>query len=196
MVGPAFAVHRIEGRVVGGGGSIGNAEVTLWETTSGAPQRITETRTSDDGSFELSITGENTEAGVYYLIAKGGVAKEGAEPNPAITLMTTLGSEPPERVTVNELTTVASVCTGAQFLDDGALSGNATGLRIAAGNVPNLVDLETGGLGPVIVNALNGPRTTTLAKFNTLGATAFGLHLEVNRGVRQVFRSRHAAGRE
>jgi len=33
-----------------------------------------------------------------------------------------------------------------------------------------MVDLETGGHGPVIVNPLNGPRTTTLAKFNTLGA--------------------------
>jgi len=38
-----------------------------------------------------------------------------------------------------------------------------------AGNVSNLVDLDTGGLGPVITDALNGPQTTTLAKLNTLG---------------------------
>lgn len=170
MVGSASAADRIEGRVVGAGDSISEAEVTLWETTSEAPRKISETRTGEDGSFELSIAGGNAEAGVYYLIAKGGVAKEGAESNPAITLMATLGPEPPERVAINELTTIASVFTAAQFLDDGALRGNATGLRIAAGNVPNLVDLETGGHGPVIVNPLNGPRTTTLAKFNTLGA--------------------------
>lgn len=36
---------------------------------------------------------------------------------------------------------------GAQFLKGGALSGHALGLKIAAGNVPNLVDVTTGGLG-------------------------------------------------
>jgi hypothetical protein len=48
-------------------------------------------------------------------------------------------------VTINELTSVASVWTSAQFLNGIALSGNALGLRIAADNVPNFVDLETGG---------------------------------------------------
>jgi hypothetical protein len=37
------------------------------------------------------------------------------------------------------------------------------------GNVPNLVDLETGALGPVIQDPLNSSQTTTLATFNTLG---------------------------
>jgi streptogramin lyase len=71
-------------------------------------------------------------------------------------------------VVINELTTVASVWAGAQFLTGTALTGNALGLRIAAGNVPNLVDLRTGGLGPVIQDALNSSQTTTLATFNTL----------------------------
>jgi streptogramin lyase len=71
-------------------------------------------------------------------------------------------------VTINELTTVASVWTGAQFLNGTTFSGNALGLHIAAGNVPNLVDLETGGLGPVIQDALNSSQTATLATFNTL----------------------------
>src|SRR5690606_35816332 len=70
---------------------------------------------------------------------------------------------------INELTTVASAWTGAQFLNGTVLSGNALGLRIAAGNVPNLVNLETGGLGPVIQDSLNSSQTTTLAKMNTLG---------------------------
>jgi DNA-binding beta-propeller fold protein YncE len=35
--------------------------------------------------------------------------------------------------------------------------------------VPNLVNLETGGLGPVIQDPLNSSQTTTLAKFNSLG---------------------------
>ncbi len=48
------------------------------------------------------------------------------------------------------------------------LSGTKLGLRIAAGNVPNLVDLETGGLGPVIQDPLNSSQTATLATVNTL----------------------------
>jgi len=35
--------------------------------------------------------------------------------------------------------------------------------------VPNLVDLETGGLGPVIQDPLNSSQTATLATFSTLG---------------------------
>src|SRR5271167_1438605 len=82
--------------------------------------------------------------------------------------MATLGTTSPKRVTINEFTTVASVWTGAQFLNGAVLSGKALGLRIAAGNVPNLVDLETGGLGPVIQDPLNSSQTASLATLNTL----------------------------
>jgi hypothetical protein len=160
MVASTSVAEEINGRIIGAGKPVAKAEVTLWESTSGDPRKVSETQTGSDGGFELSFSGKASESGVYYLISKGGVAKQGAESNAAITLMATLGSEPPERVTVNELTTIASAYTGSQFLDNGALRGNAKGLRIAAGNVPNLVDLETGGQGPVIVNVLNGPRTT------------------------------------
>ena len=51
-----------------------------------------------------------------------------------------------------------------------AVSGNALGLRIAAGNVPNLVDTATGGWGKVILDPLNSTQTTTLANLNTLGS--------------------------
>jgi len=102
-------------------------------TMSGPPRKLAETRTTDDGSFVLETEGQKDGAGVFYLISEGGVAKAGAgtKPNPAIKLMATLGTELPNRVTINELTTVASVWTGAQFLNGSALSGNALGLRIA-----------------------------------------------------------------
>jgi len=83
--------------------------------------------------------------------------------------MATLGTRAPQRVTVNELTTVASVWTAAQFLNGTEMSGPALGLRVAADNVPNLVDLGTGALGTVIQDPLNSSQTTTLATFNTLG---------------------------
>jgi hypothetical protein len=168
---PASAADRIEGRVEGGGAPIANARVTLWMAGPGDPQKLANTRTTGGGGFALTVPDGRDGAGVLYLIAEGGESKAqaGNAPNPAITLMATLGPDAPQRVTINELTTVASAWTAARFLNGTALSGNALGLKIAAGNVPNLVDLETGGLGPVIQDPLNSSRTTTLAKFNTLG---------------------------
>jgi hypothetical protein len=72
--------------------------------------------------------------------------------NPAIALLAVLGGKPPQRVVVNEFTTVASVWTNAQFLNGAALQGYPLGLRIAAGNVPNFVDLGTGGWGEAMRN--------------------------------------------
>ena len=85
-----------------------------------------------------------------------------------------LGSKPPAQVIINEMTTVASVWTNAQFLDGAAIKGNALGLRIAAGNVPNFVDLETGGWGAAIQDPLNGPQTPTMANFATLADVLAG----------------------
>lgn len=168
---PVLAADRIEGRVEGGGSSIANAKVTLWVAGPDAPRKIAETRTANDGSFNIAIPGDQNGAGVLYFIAEGGqtTANTGDKPNPAIALMATLGTQAPEHVTINELTTVASAWTAAQFLDGTEMKGNALGLKIAAGNVPNLVDLETGGLGPVVQDPLNSSWTTVLAKFNTLG---------------------------
>jgi hypothetical protein len=43
-------------------------------------------------------------------------------------------------------------------------------LRIAAGNVPNLVDPATGEWGKVLLDRINSTQTTTLATLNTLGS--------------------------
>ena len=167
---PASAADRIEGRVEAGGAPMAGAEVTLWMAGPGAPRKLASAKTDDKGGYSLAPV-QGGGDGVLYVIAEGGETKRatGQGPNPAAALMATLGTAAPARVTINELTTVASVWTGAQFLDGAALSGNPLGLRIAAGNVRNLVDLETGGLGPVVMDALNSSQTTTLAKFNTLG---------------------------
>jgi hypothetical protein len=164
------AANLIEGRVEGGGGAIAEATVTLWAAGPGAPRKLAEAKTKVDGGFDLTSGAGTGDPGVLYLIATGGEPRVGSNkgPNPAIALMATLGATPPKRVTINELTTVASAWTGAQFLNGTALGGNALGLRIAAGNVRNLVNLESGGLGPVIQDPLNSSQTATLATFDTL----------------------------
>jgi len=66
-----------------------------------------------------------------------------------MALLAVLGSSLPSKAVINELTTVASAFTNARFLNGDALSGNPLGLRIAARNVPNLVDPATGARGKV-----------------------------------------------
>ena len=68
------------------------------------------------------------------------------------------------------MTTVASAFTVARFISGQAISGNPLGLRIAAGNAPNLVDPITGNWGKVLLDPLNSSRTTTMANLDTLGS--------------------------
>jgi streptogramin lyase len=168
--GPASAAGSLEGRVLGAGAPIANSTVTLWAAGVGAPRQLAQTQTSGDGQYQMTVQLPTGEDSVLYLVARGGqpAASKVSGDNKAIVLMAVLGSRPPAKVVLNELTTLSSVWTGAQFLNGTALSGKALGLRIAAGNVRNLVDLETGGLGPVIQDPLNSSQTATLATFNTL----------------------------
>lgn len=167
--GQVLAADSVKGQVLGGGAPIATSTVTLWEASADAPKQLAQTKASEDGRFEVSAKDAHSDA-ILYLVASGGVPKASklGGDNPAIALLAIVGSNPPASVTINELTTVASAWTGAQFLNGSVLSGKPLGLRIAAGNVRNLVDLETGGLGSVIQDPLNSSQTSTLATFNTL----------------------------
>jgi hypothetical protein len=168
--GPSAAAVRIEGLVQGGGGALANSTVTLWATTAGQPRQLAQARTNGDGQFELNS--QETIGGdtILYLVANGGTpaVNKSSGDNPAIALLSVLGNAPPSKVVVNEMTTVASVWTHAQFLDGTAIKGNALGLKIAAGNVPNFIDLQTGGWGGAIQDPLNSGQTPTMANFATL----------------------------
>src|SRR5271167_1488105 len=173
--GAAFAADSIGGIVLGAGAPIAKSTVTLWSASADAPKQLAQTQSGDDGRFTLSA--EGSPDGILYIVAEGGVpaANKGGGDNPAIALISVLGSKPPAHVVINELTTVASAFTAARFINGGSISGNPLGLRIAAGNVPNLVDPETGGWGKVVLDPINSTQTTTLANLNTLGSliTAF-----------------------
>jgi len=88
--------------------------------------------------------------------------------------MAVIGNHPPARVTINELTTIASAWTHNQFIDGTAIEGPPLALRIAASHVPSFVDLATGGYGQVIGDALNSAQTPTLANFATLANVLAG----------------------
>ncbi len=159
----------LAGSVQGAAKPIVDATVTLYAAGTGPPTQLAQAKTADRGAFKLTY-GKAPANSVLYVIARGGTPKAAADkgPNDAIALLAVLGGTPPKSFVVNEFSTIASVWTSAQFLKSEVLSGTQLGLRIAAGNVPNLVDLETGGLGPVIQDPLNSSQTATLATFNTL----------------------------
>src|SRR5450631_2911180 len=158
----------IKGQVLGAGVPIAQSTVTLLAASAGPPKQLAQTKTDSDGRFVIHSTGTSDSS--LYLVATWGVpaANKAAGNNPAIALMAVLGSKAPAKVVMNEMTTVASVWTNAQFLNGSTLLGQPLSLRIAAGNVPNFVDLETGGWGEAIQSPLNSSQTPTMANFATL----------------------------
>jgi hypothetical protein len=173
---PAAAGVRIEGQVQVGGAPLANSTVTLWTASAGDSKQLAQTQSGSDGQFVLVTQETLANDSVLYLVAKGGVAtiNKSSRDNPAIALLAVLGNTPPAKVVINEMTTVASVWTTAQFLDGAAINGPALSLRIAAGNVPNFVDLQTGGWGVAIQDPLNSGQTPTMANFATLADVLSG----------------------
>jgi 5-hydroxyisourate hydrolase-like protein (transthyretin family) len=130
---PAAAAVHIEGQVQGGGGPIANSTVTLWAASANAPSQLAQVATDADGRFEISVEQSPGKDTILYLIATAGepaVNKAGGD-NPAIALMTVVGSKSPAKVIINEMTTIASVWTHNQFLDGTAIKGPALSLRSA-----------------------------------------------------------------
>lgn len=166
---------KFAGKVQLAGSPIAGSSVTLYAASEGKPVQLAQGKTGDDGTFSLdagAVKLKGIEGSVLYLVARGGTPQAGAtkRPNDALALLSVLASPLPQSVVVNELTTVASTFTAARFIDGESISGNPLGLRIAAGNVPNLVDPTTGGWGKVLLDPLNSTQTTTLANLNTLGS--------------------------
>jgi hypothetical protein len=176
----AQAPRKFTGRVQIAHKPLVGSAVTLYAAGKGEPTELAQGKTGDDGTFGLDVGPDKLKGAagkVLYLVARGGTpSAAGAKgPNEAVALLTVLGTKLPKKATVNELTTVASAFTAARFLKGEALSGHPLGLRIAAGNAPNLVNPATGGWGKVLLDPLNSTQTTTLANLNTLGSllTAF-----------------------
>ena len=166
---PASVSAEISGRVEFNRAPVADAVVEFWATNAaGQPAKLAGHNTDHDGTFRFAeTTPSNT---VHYLIARFNSAKV------PVTLLCIPGNHSGDTIVINELTTVASAFTCAQFFDGITLSGNLLGVRIAANNTANLVDPATGSWGHVLLNSLNSTQNTTLVKLNTLAAllTAYG----------------------
>jgi hypothetical protein len=78
--GHAFAADNIKGQVLLGGSPIAKSTVTLWEASADSPKQLDQTKSSDEGRFEVRAKGEHGD-GVLYLIAAGGIPKAGKPPS-------------------------------------------------------------------------------------------------------------------
>jgi hypothetical protein len=193
---PATTALHLTGRVFGGQQPVSGANLQLYAAGTGgygsaATALLTKTVTSD-GNGNFSITGDYTcpANAQVYLVATGG--NPGLTPstttNANLAMMTGLGAcsslTASTAVTINELTSVASVWSLARFMSGyatlGSSSTNAAGLASAFAVIPEVVNTGTGNTpGPALpANAsLSTSELNTLANIlaacvNTSGGTA------------------------
>ena len=131
----ADAAVRIEGQVQIGGSAVVGSAVSLWAASANAPAQIAQATTDAEGRFVVSVDAAADGASSLYLVASGGapsIANTGGD-DKGLDLLAVLGTDPPPKVVVNELTTVASAFTNARFINGEAISGNPLGLKSPPG---------------------------------------------------------------
>ena len=70
LAGAASAADSIKGQVLGGGAPIAKSTVTLWEASAGAPKQLGQTKTNDDGRFEVRAKGASgTASSIWWRTA-------------------------------------------------------------------------------------------------------------------------------
>lgn len=148
---------NLEGKVQSGGTSrdieeLEDAQVRLFETTSGIPLQRGAARTNRNGRFEIESPIERTN-GVFYVTAR---TAQGVD------LMTLIGPELPDEIVVNELTTVAAVWSASRFMSGTNLGGDAFGLQIAAKMNANVVSIRDGESSEVMLRSPNADQTDQL----------------------------------
>jgi hypothetical protein len=173
LLSSAAAAVRIEGQVQAAGGAVAGSTVSLWAASAEAPARLAQTNSDADGRFIVSVEQTPAGASILYLVAAGGtpsINKQGGN-NPAIAFLAVLGGQPPDKVVVNELTTLASVVTTTQFLDGTAIKGSPLALRIAAGD-PDALNRVGRVMVPVLAAQKPGWEGGSLTVFGPDGTEA------------------------
>ena len=133
----ASAANGIHGQVEVGGSAVAGSTVTLWTASASGPRKIDETRAGSNGRFVLSTT-HAPKGDVFYIAAQGGrpTISSGNADEAGRVLLALVGEEPPAKLVVNELTTVASAYTADRFIKGDSISGSAaTGSESGPGDL-------------------------------------------------------------
>ncbi|HTL74382.1 MAG TPA: hypothetical protein VL863_13855, partial [bacterium] len=155
------------------------AVVNLYAATGTQPRLLGTATTNGAGVFK--IKNDNLSPvmnGIFYVTADIGNG---------IQLVSVLGPELPEFVTLNELTTVAAGYALAQFTHEGVISGDEFALQLAAGMNDNLVSSRTGGSSPVLRSAPNGDQTNSWRSTRSLANLLAGFVQNQGAGVDVLF---------
>ncbi len=178
---------QVSGSVVAAGTPVASSTVTLYAGRAGAaPLRLGSAATSGNGRFAITYRPPAGPA-VIYAVAAGGDT-----PTPrALRFMAVADprSGSPARLTLNELTTVASAYAMARFLHETRITGASVGMRNAAATARGLADPATGRIGRVLATAPNGTATTTLGAVRTLAAVLGGCTRGTVQSCRALFQA-------
>ena len=167
----------LTGTVTAAGQPLRGASVTLYVGNDQGVSPLATTTTDTNGGFSLTFA--LPPSGVLYVVARGGSPTQSTSSTPgALRLLSVVGvlggggvpSQTLSAVTVNELTTVATVYSLSQFFSASGISGPGPGLENAAATVFSLANPATGLPGAVVTDSDNGARNTTLATLNTLSS--------------------------
>lgn len=140
--------------------ALAGVDVELYAANQQGSQLIAQDKTNNKGEFFLLATKDMTgRSPVYYLIAQD---------KKNIRLATIIGRSLVRKATINELTTVASAFSMAQFFQQGLLMGKPMGLDVASQMAHNLVDVHAGELARVIKNSPNADQTNTQRSLSSL----------------------------
>ncbi|BCA53811.1 hypothetical protein W02_09510 [Nitrospira sp. KM1] len=189
VIQPAWArsgrIPSLEGLVASDGVGLPGYHVTLYASYGGSHPRfdpLGSDKTDQRGRFRIhyfevfgnddSELGDNdhkrhnmSKPALFVIAKKGAVMLASA---------IGIGDSVPDKVVVNERTTVATANVAAQFIDRGEIEGNAYGLLNAVHMAANLASPETGAVGLILSSSPNGVETSTLATFNSLANVVAG----------------------
>lgn len=160
---------KLDGTVLAGGKAWHGARITLNVGTRAGATQLAEATTNDDGSFHFDYT--LPSEGIVYVTAR-------AENAPRLQFAAVVGvlgknasvdSFTVNKITVNELSTVATAFSLAQFINGADIAGASPGLENAGASFFTLVNPAEGIAGGVITDPNNGANNDSLAILNTLG---------------------------
>jgi sugar lactone lactonase YvrE len=183
----AAAGAEVSGRVTTDGRPVAASAVTLYAARDDvAPRRLGAASTDARGRWAIAYTAPAGDP-VIYAVAAGGRT---TAPR-ALRLMSVADPRAgaPRRLTLNELTTVASAYALSRFLDGSRLAGVSPGLSNAAATAAGLASPATGRVGAVLARTPNGRATRSLATVRTLAAIVAGCTTGTPASCRALFRA-------